>query len=104
MSEFPTPRGDGCLICLLQASDSMRATAYSGPMATKIAAAQGVLGRIVEDLVQFAAESPADPRNVDVAVLAYSTRPDGKPRLRPLLPGSSAGRPLLPLGAVAASA
>ena len=52
MSEIPTSRGDGCLICLLQASDSMRATAYSGPMATKIAAAQGVLGRIVKDLVQ----------------------------------------------------
>ncbi len=104
MSEIPTPPGDGCLICLLQASDTMRATAYTGPMATKIAAAQGVLGRIVDDLVRFAAESPADPRNVDVAVLAYSTRPDGQPRLRPLLPGSSARRPLLPIEAIAASA
>jgi hypothetical protein len=104
MSEIPTPPGDGCLICLLQASDSMRQTVYSGPMATKIAAAQGVLGRIVDDLVQFAAESPADPRNVDIGVLAYSTRADGKPRLRPLLPGSSAGRPLLPIEAIAGSA
>jgi hypothetical protein len=104
MSEPPTPRGDGCLVCLLQASDSMRETAFSGPLPTKIAAALGVLGRLFDDLALFAAESPADPRNVDVGVLAYSTRRDGKPRLRPLLPGSSPGRPLLPLESVAGPA
>ena len=44
------------------------------------------------------------PRNVDVGVLAYSTRRDGQPRLRPLLPGPSPGRPLLPLAALAGPA
>ncbi len=41
MSEIPKPQADGCLICLVQASDSMGGSVIRAPVATKIAAALG---------------------------------------------------------------
>ena len=102
MADTPLPLGDGCLICLVQTSDSMRDTVYSGPFSTKIAAALRVVDWLIDDLLQFVAEKPADSTRIFVGVLAYSTRSDGRPRLRQLLRGSSPDHPLMPLSDLAA--
>ncbi len=97
MDKIQTPLGAGCLLCLVQASDSMRATAYSGPAKTKIAAALRVVDWLIDDLVQFLAKQQPGPPHFEVGVLAYSTNREGKPRLRPILTRSGSGLPLVPL-------
>ncbi len=103
MDEVPARLATGCLICLIQASDSMRDTAYTGPLATKIAAAQRTVDRLINDLVRFAGEPAIDSTCFELGVLAYSTKADGKQRLRPLLPGSGPDRLLVPLRELAGS-
>jgi hypothetical protein len=104
MHEIPTTSAAGCLVCLVQASDSMRQTAFAGPVATKIAAAIRFVDRLMEDLVGPAEGPSADPRRFEVGVLAYGTRPDGRPRVRTLLRGSRSNRPLVALSQLAESA
>src|SRR5262249_21284896 len=88
---------DGCLICLVQASASMRNGRKSARVATKLDAALHVVDQLVADLVQFAGMGPADSPRFDVGVLAYSTNGSGRLELRPLLPGSTPSHPLVPL-------
>ena len=97
MSEIHKTPGDGCLICLVQASDSMNVGRKSPPIARKIDAALHVVGQLVADLVQFAGENPEDFGRFEVGVLAYSSNGSGRLELRPLLPGSASGRPLVKL-------
>ena len=104
MPSVETGTTTGCVVCLVQASDSMRDTVFAGPVATKIAAAMRVAARVVDELLQFAGEATDGRPKIDVGILAYSTRADGKPRLRPVLPGWSRDRPLVPLEELALSA
>ena len=97
MDKIPTPRGAGCLICLVQASDSMRATAYTGPAKTKIAAALRVVDRLIDDLVQFLAEPPARatalrrgrPGLLDQPGGQAAAPPDPDPARDPAAPGAA---------------
>ena len=97
MDKIPTLQGAGCLICLVQASDSNAHHGLQRPGATKLGAALRVVDRLIDDLVQFLAEQQPEPPPIEVGVLAYSTNREGKPRLRPILNGSGSGVPLVPL-------
>jgi hypothetical protein len=97
MGEFAKTPRDACLICLIQASASMRDGRKSAPVASKLEAALHVVEQLVADLVQFAGSKPGNSANFEVGVLAYSTNGDSGLSLRPLLPGSAQARLLVPL-------
>ena len=98
MSETHDTTGIGCLLCLVQASGSMRETIFEGPFPTKMDAVLDTIDRLLDELVGLARDaSPAGPF-IDVGVLAYKMGADGKFRIRTVLPGSSGSRPFVPLG------
>ena len=88
----------GCLLCLVQASGSMRETIFEGPFPSKMDAVLDTIDRLLDELVGLAREASPGSPFIDVGVLAYKMGADGKPRLRTVLPGSSASRPFVPLG------
>lgn len=104
MGERPISEGAGCLVCLIQASESMRDTAYSGPITTKIAAATRFVERLLRELTAAREEQSVLTDRPEVGVVSYAVGTDGRARFRALLRGSRSSRPLIPLHQVRRSA
>ena len=89
----------GCLLCLIQASESMREEIFEGPFPSKMDAALDTIDRLLDDLVGLA-RAERSGAAFEVGVLTYQAGDDGKPRLRTVLPGSSGSRPFVPLSEI----
>ena len=96
MRETPGTPAVGCLLCLIQASESMREAIFEGPFPSKLDAVLDTVDQLLDKLVSLASTASPGSPSIEVGVLAYKTGADGKPRIRMVLPGSSASRPFVP--------
>jgi hypothetical protein len=98
MSDARAAKPAGCLLCLIQASESMRRVAFKGRARTTMDAALVTVDRLLDDLVALASRTGRRERSFEVAVLAYQQGADGKTHLRNLLPGATCTRLFVPVG------
>lgn len=101
MNDARVPNAVGCLLCLVQASESTRRAIFKSPTRTKIDAIVDTVDRLLDELVALARGLGPGSGSFEVGVLAYQGGADGAPRLRTVLPGTSSSRPFVPVSELA---